>query len=247
MFDPPIALASLSGVADADWAEGGASFAGCAFLGGIALDDATRQAAREMVQRDREEFLPPNPRNFIYEQFRALEDVPIRAGVNVRSAALAPIEDAADLCREYDAVLEINAHCRQTEMCRAGVGESLLGDPETLCRQVEAATATGASVSVKVRTEVPGVDLPALAARLERAGADAIHVDAMDSEAVVADVVAACDCFVIANNGVRDAESVREYFEYGADAVSVGRASVDPDVLARVRTATRDWSREATL
>ena len=113
MFSPRLALASLSGEADAAWARAGAERAGCAFLGGIALDDATRQAAREMVQRDREEFLPPNPRNFIYEQFRALEDVPIRAGVNVRSAALAPLEDAADLCREYDAVLEINAHCRQ--------------------------------------------------------------------------------------------------------------------------------------
>jgi TIM-barrel protein len=246
MFDPPVALASLSGVADADWAEGGAPFAGCAFLGGIALDDATRQAARAMVRRDRQEFLPPNPQNFVYEQLRALDDVPIRAGVNVRSAALAPIEDAADLCREHDAVLEINAHCRQAEMCQVGAGESLLRNSEKLCRQVEAATATGATVSVKVRTEVAGVDLPALAPKLERAGADAIHVDAMDSESVVADVVDACDCYVIANNGVRDAESVHEYLGYGADAVSVGRASDDPDVLAAVRRATDDWSREAT-
>ena len=246
LFDPPVALASLSGRSDADWAEGGAPFAGCAFLGGIALDDATRQAARSMVDRDREEFLTPDPHNFVYQQLRAMESVPMRAGVNVRSAALAPIEDAADICRDHDAVLEINAHCRQDEMCDAGVGEALLRDSETLCRQVEAATATGASVSVKVRAEVDGVDLPSLADRLEGAGAAAIHVDAMDSEAVVGEVADASDLFVIANNGVRDAATVREYLEYGADAVSVGRASDDPDVLAAVRKATHEWFREAT-
>ena len=197
MFEPRVALASLSGQADVDWAEGGAPFAGCAFLGGIALDDATRRAARAMVKRDRVEFLPPNPHNFVYQQLRAMEEIPIRAGINVRSAALAPIEDAADLCRDHGAILEINAHCRQEEMCDAGAGETLLRDPEKLCRQVEAATATGASVS--------------------------------------------------ANNEVRDTESVREYLEYGADAVSVGRASDDPDVLAAVRNGTHNWFREAPL
>jgi len=245
LFDPPVALASLSGRSDAEWAEGGAPFAGCAVLGGIALDDATRRAARTMVTRDREEFLPPDPHNFVYQQLRAMEDLPMRAAVNVRSAALAPIEDAADLCREHDAILEINAHCRQAEMCDAGAGETLLRAPETLCRQVEAATATGASVSVKVRAEVDGVDLISLAPKLERAGADAIHVDAMDSEAVVESVADASGLFVIANNGVRDSASVREYLEYGADAVSVGRASDDPDVLATVRKATYEWFQEA--
>jgi TIM-barrel protein len=247
LFEPRVALASLSGRSDASWAEAGGPFVGCAFLGGIALDDATRRAARAMVGRDREEFLPPNPHNFVYQQLRALDDVPVRAGVNVRSAALAPIEDVADLCRDHGAILEINAHCRQDEMCEAGAGEALLRKPEKLCRQVEAATATGATVSVKVRTEVDGVDLPALAPKLERAGADAVHVDAMDSEHVVGEVADATELFVVANNEVRDAESVREYLEYGADAVSVGRASDDPDVLAAVRKATHEWfAEEAT-
>jgi len=50
-------------------------------------------------------------------------------------------------------------------------------------------------------------------------------------------VVDATDLFVIANNGVRDDETVREYVEYGADAVSVGRPSDNPRVLERVRAA----------
>ena len=77
------------------------------------------------------------------------------------------------------------------------------------------------------------------------AGADIVHVDAMDSEEVVADVVEATDAAVVANNGVRDRATVREYLACGADAVSVGRPSDDPDVLAAVRKATHEWFREA--
>ncbi|WP_226012695.1 tRNA-dihydrouridine synthase [Halomicrobium salinisoli] len=244
-FEPRVALASLSGQSDAAWARAGAEHAGCAFLGGIALDEPTRAAAREMVaDRDREEFLPADPYRFVRDQLRALADVPIRPAVNVRSTTLVPIEEVADLCRDHGAIVEINAHCRQDEMCEVNAGEALLGQPGKLAKQVEAAAATGATVSVKVRTEVPGVDLPDLAARLDRAGADAVHVDAMDSEPVVGAVADATDLFVVANNGVRDAATVREYLDYGADAVSVGRPSDDPDVLAAVRAAVDEWFRQ---
>jgi len=246
MFEPRLALASLSGEADAEWARAAADHVGCAFLGGIALDEATRAAAREMVGRDRSEFLPGDPVAFVDEQLRALSDEPLRPAYNVRSATVEPIERVAAVCRDHDAILEINAHCRQDEMCAAGAGESLLRDLDRLVRQVETAASVGVDVSVKVRTEVDGVDLPALAARLQSAGAAAIHVDAMDSEAVVGDVVEATDCFVIANNGVRGRETAAEYFAYGADAVSVGRASDDFDVLREVRETAQDWTaREA--
>jgi tRNA-dihydrouridine synthase len=96
-------------------------------------------------------------------------------------------------------------------------------------------------VSVKCRTEVDGVDLQQTAVRVDEAGADLVHVDAMDSEAVVADVVDATDCVVVANNGVRDRATTHEYLRYGADAVSVGRPSTDPAVLERVTTALADW------
>jgi TIM-barrel protein len=244
LFEPRVAAASLSGASDADWAKAAAEHVGCAFLGGIALDEPTRKAARRLVARDREEFLPANSQQFVASQLRELEDAPLRPAVNVRSSTLSPIEDAADCCRDHGAILEINAHCRQAEMCEAGAGEALLHRPGRLCKQVEAATATGATVSVKVRTEVEGVDLPALAARLDDAGAGVIHVDAMDSESIAGDVVDAVDAHVVANNEVRDAESVREYLEYGADAVSVGRPSDDPRVLTRVREATDSWFRQ---
>ncbi len=81
-----------------------------------------------------------------------------------------------------------------------------------------------------------------MAGRLVEAGADALHVDAMDSEGVVAEVVAAApEAWVIANNGVRDRRTAREYLSYGADALSVGRPSTTPAVLGRVRTAVDEW------
>ncbi|MFT8016122.1 hypothetical protein ACMYL1_23110, partial [Salmonella enterica subsp. enterica serovar Enteritidis] len=59
---------------------------------------------------------------------------------------------------DHGAILEVNAHCRQAETCAAGAGESLLRDDERLREQVAAASAAGAAVSVKLRTEVDGVD-----------------------------------------------------------------------------------------
>ncbi|MFD1564129.1 dihydropyrimidine dehydrogenase [Haloarchaeobius amylolyticus] len=236
-FTPPLALASLSGEADADWARAGADYAGAAFLGGIALDADARAAARDLVARDRSEFLPDDPLAFIDRQLAALEDVPIQPAFNVRSATVDPIADAARVCQDRDAYLEINAHCRQDELCAVGCGETLLKDGDRLVAYVGRAADTGAIVGVKVRAEVPGVDLPALARDLERAGADFVHVDAMDTESIIADVVGATDLFVIANNGVRDDATVREYVEYGADAVSVGRPSDNPVVLERVCAA----------
>jgi TIM-barrel protein len=247
-FDPPVAAASLSGRSDAAWAGAAAPHVGAAFLGGIALDEPTREAARAMVDRDREEFLPPDPLAFVDAQLAALTDAPLQPGFNVRAASPDPVREAAAICARHDAILELNCHCRQDEMCAAGTGEALLRDPERASGFVRAAAETGATVSVKVRTEVPGVDLRSLSVTLERAGAALLHVDAMDSEAVVGDVVGATDdVAVVANNEVRDRETVREYLAYGADAVSVGRPSDDPVVLERVGRAAVEWFEEIGL
>ncbi len=247
MFAPRVALASLSGRSDAAWARAAEGHVGCAFLGGIALDPETRAAAREMTDRDREEFLPPDPLAFVDSQLGALSGTEIRPAINVRAANTKPIRAVAAVCEGYGAICEINAHCRQDEMCAAGAGESLLRDGDRLAEQVRAASETGAAVSVKVRAEVPGVVLVDLSRQIERAGGAAIHVDAMDSEDVIRDVSDACDLFVIANNGVRDGESTEEYLTFGADAVSVARASDDPAVLREVRGTTDRWfEREVT-
>jgi TIM-barrel protein len=242
-----VAVASLSGAADAAWARRAAPYVGCAFLGGVSLDGPTRKAARRLVDRDRSEFLPDDPVAFVGAQLDAVADLEVRPSVNVRTTTLGPLRQVARVCAGQDAVLEVNAHCRQAEMREAGAGETLLRDTDRLCDQIAAASEF-ATTSVKVRTEVEGVDLPALAAALDTAGADWLHVDAMDSEPVVREVREACDCFLVANNGVRDRATATEYLEYGADAVSVGRPSDDPVVLRRVREAVDAWfaDREVT-
>lgn len=244
MFEPRLALASLSGQSDAAWAKAALPHAGAAFLGGIAVDERSRAAARRMVaDRDREEFLPVDPLEFIATQLAALEGSDLLAGFNVRSTAPEHVRAAAAVCAEHDAIIEVNAHCRQDELCAVGCGEALLKDAERLCEQIAAAAEPGAPVSVKVRTEVPEVDLPTLAPQLVSAGATVLHIDAMDSEPVVGAVVEAVgdEAFVIANNGVRDRRTAFEYLEFGADAVSVGRPSDDPTVLSRVNEAVEAW------
>jgi TIM-barrel protein len=235
-------LASLSGEADARWAHNGSPFADLAMLGGVALDERSRNAARALVLRDRLEFLPPDPLVFIDFQLAALANSPIRAGVNVRSATVEPVRLAARLCAAHDAILEVNAHCRQAELRRVGCGETLLRDTDRLCDYVSTAARTGAVVSVKARAEVEEVDLAETARRVRDAGATVFHLDAMDSESTVADVArAAPELYLVANNGVRDRATVREYLDYGADAVSVGRPSTDHRVLRRVRQAVDEW------
>lgn len=236
-IDPPIALASLSGRSDARWARAADGIAGAAFLGGIALDEPTQAAARAAVARGREEFLTDDPTGFIETQLRRLDGCAIQPGVNVRAGSAAAVRGAAAVCARHDAILEVNAHCRQPECTAIGCGQAMLRRPGRLAELVAAAEAEGAVVSVKVRTEVPGVDLPALAAELDAAGARFVHVDAMDSRGVVADVVGAVGCDVIANNGVRTAADVEEYLGYGAAAVSVGRPSTDPEAVARIAAA----------
>jgi len=245
VFHPRVALASLSGASDAAWAREAETFVGAAFLGGIALCDRSRAAAREMVaDRDRSEFLPPDPIRWIDDQLTLLDDADLRPGVNVRSTDVERLGAAAEVCDRHDAIFEVNAHCRQDELRAVGCGETLLADTGRLRTLVRESAATGATTSVKVRTEVDGVDLGATARAVADAGADLIHVDAMDSESEIADVASATDAFVIANNGVRDAATAHEYLDHGADAVSVGRPSDRPAMLERVRRAAEEWFAE---
>ena len=239
-IDPFLVAASLSGAADADWARATAPYVDAAIVGGIALDPASRAAARDLVARDRSEFLPEDPTAWIDRQLGRLADAPVRPGVNVRSATLDPVREAAAVCADRGAVCEINAHCRQPELRAVGCGESLLKETDRLAAYVAAAAETGATTSVKVRAEVSGVDLVTVAEAVADAGAEWFHVDAMDSESVVAEL-AGRGLTVVANNGVRGRETVAEYAGHGADAISVGRPTEHPPALSRVADAVAAW------
>jgi len=237
MFEPRLALASLSGESDAEWATVGAPYAGAAFLGGIAIDEPTREAARQLRDRDRTEFLPEDPVRFVESELEALATVSIQPAWNVRAVNHEALREVATVCAAHDAILEINAHCRQDEICATGAGERLLREPARLAELVRTASEAGATVSVKCRAELDDVALPAVLGEAEAAGAEIAHVDAMDDERIIHEIADETGCFLVANNGVRDHETVHDYLDAGADAVSVGRPSDNPSVLETVSAA----------
>jgi TIM-barrel protein len=220
----PIAVASMAGITDSIFASRFKN-AGIIILGGYNLDQYTNEAARKEVERGRTEFISDNPLEFLRSELKATKGYTTIA-VNVRAASIGPFLEAAVLAKEYGAILEINAHCRQTEMVELGAGEALLKDIPRLCEYITEIKKTGVVLSVKTRANV--VNDIELAKAIEKAGADIIHIDAMHPQGVDIGVIKrirnSTKLFIIGNNSITDPESAKEMFSRGADMVSVARA-----------------------
>jgi len=229
-FHPRLALASMSGQSDVEWACSREESIGAAFLGAFNLDEETLSAARDMVGRGRDEFLPETPFPFFREQIEQASARNFIVGGNVRTVDPELLYRAGRIADQYNGILEINAHCRQPEMENIGCGQGLLRDKNRLREMVQAGSESGALISVKGRFEVEGVDSVSRLNRAVEWGATILHVDAMDSEKNISYLEAP---FLIANNGIREPKHVQEYLDYGADAVSVGRAQ-DHGTLSRL-------------
>ncbi|MCE8423173.1 MAG: methanogenesis marker 9 domain-containing protein [Candidatus Methanoperedens sp.] len=232
-FKNPIVVACMAGITDSRFSSRFRN-AGLIILGGYNMDEKTNQAARKEIERGRNEFVSEKPMEFLRSELEAVKDLTTVIAVNVRSATFSPFIEAANLAKEYGAILEINAHCRQPEMMELGVGEALLKDPERLCGYVRDIKKTGVVVSVKIRANV--VNDVELAKAIDRAGADIIHIDAMHPDGmdigVIKRVRNATDMFIIGNNSINDFEDAKEFFSHGADMVSVARAVLkDPHII----------------
>jgi TIM-barrel protein len=230
----PIALAPMGGITNSHFADQFAKDAGLVILGGYNLDAATNQAASEMVKRGREEFISDEPLKLIDNELRSIKTNSLVA-VNVRSSSQEQLIEAARIINDSNAILEIDAHCRQPEMTKIGVGEALLHDLPKLQDIIRKVKATGAIVSVKVRANV--IDNIKMAKAIEDAGADILHIDAMkkgsgaDME-VIRNIRDATRLLLIGNNSVTDFETAKEMFTRGADIVSVGRGVIeDPSLI----------------
>jgi TIM-barrel protein len=233
----PIALASMGGITDSRFANEFAEDAGLVILGGYNLDAATNHAASEIVKRGRKEFISDEPLQLIDNELRSVKTESVVA-INVRSATLEPLVEAAIMARNANAIIEIDAHCRQPEMTELGIGEALLSDLPKLRDTIIKVKETGAIVSVKVRANV--VDNIKMAKAIEDAGADILHVDAM-KEGAGADIEAirkirdATSLLLIGNNSVNDLNTAKEMFTRGADIVSVGRGIMeDPSLITHL-------------
>ncbi len=241
----PIALAPMAGITNIDFVMDNAMSAGIAVIGGYNLDDATNEAARRINERGRAEFLTPDPIEHMRRELDRLKgiDNPPTVALNVRSTEITPLIKAALLAKEYDAILEIDCHCRQPEMIDIGVGEPLLHDLPKLGSIISKVKKTGVVLSVKTRSGI--VDDRELAVAIEGAGADIIHIDAMEpgfgaDYNAIKTVRNATDLFIIGNNSVTDFRSAKDMFGYGSDMVSLARAVLEiPGVIdTLVRSVT---------
>ncbi|MDI9394016.1 MAG: methanogenesis marker 9 domain-containing protein [Euryarchaeota archaeon] len=228
-FRNPIALAPMAGIVDSAFANQYAVDAGLVVLGAFNLDKGSMEVASDLASRGRKEFISDEPLELIKREIRAVNSGTAVA-VNVRSTTLEPLIEAAKLVKEEGAILELNAHCKQPEMLKTGLGEALLRDFPRLSAWITAIKKTGVVLSVKVRANV--VNDVELARLIDKAGADIIHVDAM-LEGFGADLDAisnyrdATRLFIIGNNSVTDFDAAKDMFSRGADMVSVARGAME--------------------
>ncbi|MBE6515282.1 MAG: methanogenesis marker 9 domain-containing protein [Methanocorpusculum parvum] len=222
----PIVLSSMAGITDAAYVIERAEHAGAAFIGGYSIDEAARNASKEIEACGRKEFEASF--DDISTELAMLEDAGVVAGLNLRGSTKEAFLEAASVFGN-DVIYEIDAHCRQPPMVNAGCGEALLKDTDRLCEIVSALAQAGYTVSVKTRAGI--TDDKALAKALWKAGAKIIHVDLMDFGASkLRQIRNSCPLVIIANNGVDSPDTMMEYFSHGADLVSLARRA-EPAVL----------------
>ena len=237
----PLVLASVAGVTNSSFAI--SRSVGLAILGGYNIDAATISAAKEMVRKGRSEFAYDDPMLVIKNELGVMNSTSIKAGINARSTTLGPQLDLADLTHEKGGLLELNAHCRQPEMEAIGAGQCLIRDFNKLGEWIREIKQTDIVLSVKVRAGV--VADVELAKIIDRAGADAIHIDIMDSGPVLIKKIRdETSLKIIANNSIVDYRSAHKMFLMGADFVSVARAAmVGNDALEEILSEVQLFQR----
>ncbi len=222
-FPNRLVLSAMAGIND--WSFVIKQKAGFVILGGFNADRKSNEAAMMVVKRGRKEFVFSKPLNSIEEQLKRTQEFEGVVGVNVRSASIDGYVEVAKIASEFDAVLEINAHCRQKEFLNIGCGQMLMFDAERLAKVVEK-TSKYTVTSVKIRG---GLDLnyEKLASIIFESGASFLHVDAMiQGEGSDLNLVKSLSSlgFVIGNNSVVDVTSARMMLDAGAKLVSSARA-----------------------
>jgi len=158
-----------------------------------------------------------------------------KISVNLRATTPEPF---ALLYKNEDIdILEINAHCRQAPMIEAKTGQVLLTNPDILGDMLEEVTTnSGKEISVKIRSNVEGVNILEIIELIESYNVDYLHVDAMNPGVDEADydilnrICGKTSIHVIGNNSVRTREDYLKMIDNGADSVSVARAALEGDI-----------------
>jgi tRNA-dihydrouridine synthase B len=238
----PVAIASMAGISDAEYVLARRAHIGAAFIGGYSIDEKAMQASREMALEGRKEFLFDDPVIELTSQLQRIENSDVVSGINLRGSSPESYQALAENFGER-VIYEIDAHCRQEPMIKAGCGEYLLHHPGRLIEVVQALKSEQVTVSVKIRAGVYADDRK-LVTDLWKAGADILHIDLMDfGYQKVRQVRNASPMFIIANNSINSFERMKEMFSHGADMVSLARKS-DERTLAGLDAAISRYTDE---
>jgi TIM-barrel protein len=238
----PLAIASMAGCVDAGYVLKRAAHIGAAFIGGYSIDQPTMDAGREMAAAGRTEFIYDDPLEELKKQVALLGTADIQSGLNLRGSTPGAYAEIADSIGD-SVVYEIDAHCRQEPMIRAGCGEFFLRNHGALVATIEALKSLDVTVSVKMRAGVAPDDRE-LAKKIWKAGADILHVDLMDhGYQKVRQIRNSCPLLIIANNSINTFERMKDMFSHGADMVSLARHS-DERTLAGLDAAITRYAGE---
>ncbi|RLG27320.1 methanogenesis marker 9 domain-containing protein [Methanosarcinales archaeon] len=246
-FKNPVALAPMAGITDAEFAKKTAQAAGLIVIGAYNLDFETNEAAKRMSERGRKEFITEDPMELLESELEKLGDLDSVIAVNVRAVSTEDYMQAALLARKHNAILELDAHCRQPEITDLEAGEELINDSDKLKNLIQRIKRTGVVLSVKIRANV--VENTQLARMIEAAGADILHFDAMGTHGAdlraLRDVRDVTNLFLIGNNSIRDFEAAKEMYGRGADMISVARGVLEnPELLNELAIATTALQRQ---
>ncbi len=117
----PVAISAMAGWINAEYVLARRAHIGAAFIGGYSIDSGTMQASHEMAAQGRKEFLYEDPIQELSTQIKRLEETDVVIGVNLRGNSPESYRQAAETFGSR-VIYEIDAHCRQETMIRAGCG-----------------------------------------------------------------------------------------------------------------------------
>ena len=192
-------------------------------LGGYSLDEKTIEASQKIIERGRKEFHFELDEIIPHIESEANKIKKVHPGVcvsaNVRSTNPEPIIEASKI-KNLD-IIELNCHCRQEEITSIGCGQEMLKRPDLEDFISQIVDDAKSEVSVKIRANVEGIDTLEIAQVIEDAGADYLHLDAMDPNVFDADwkllenVCKHTDMRVIGNNSIDSADKIEKMYQCG--------------------------------
>ncbi|UCG03076.1 MAG: hypothetical protein JSW11_03620, partial [Candidatus Heimdallarchaeota archaeon] len=238
----PSILAAMAGLTNGGFAKhclirGGA---GMVTIGGYPIGREMINASFKVAQRGRDEFLLPvgkEPEKILSEahEISDFSRLIINLRLNSSKEAIHFARNFVDLLQEKP-IIEINAHCRQTEIFELGGGQGLLKRFDVLTDIIKAFQSRDFCVSLKIRGNA--IDPSTLIPQVKQWQLDFLHIDSYRNGIIGTDLdllkvySKKINFPVIGNNSVVDLSSAQAVLNTGAQFFSIARAArSDPTIF----------------